>query len=143
MIISDNKKTDKKAYSTSIFSEDLDIYYYQSRRKEVISRRQYNRWHNLSPTSLAHEQKYTEPESRIVLPRNERYRTAVLYRSYCLIRKVLRHNDDGGVEDTEDVKNVVFQMTDKTANSTKSVLVKKFLAESKRAHDPSRIHKRY
>lgn len=71
---------------------------------------------------------------------NDRYQMAVDYQSYHLICKLQRYWEDVVSEIQKMKKKVTVQMKDQVLNGQDSTSVIKFLTESKRAYDSSRIH---
>lgn len=81
-------------YSTFTALDELEIRRHRHDLGEERSRCHLDRPHHRSPTHLAQKRIYSESGINVLIPVNARYQTAVDYRSYRLIRKSQRYDED-------------------------------------------------
>lgn len=102
--ISDDKKKNPKAYSTSTSSNESEIRRYGSRSRERRCRRYRTCRHLDSLTLSAHKQEHSEFDLNFLVPVIERYQEDLEYCSYRFIHKISEIWWRNGIWNAEDAK---------------------------------------
>lgn len=89
----------------------------------------------IPPTPLARKRDVSKTSFEILVPANKRYEKAVDYRSYHLIQKSQRYENDVPSKIQKMRKKVAVQMESQSINSKDFISVINFVTEVKQAYD--------
>lgn len=122
-VISDDRKTNPKAYSKLSSSPESDICRHNLRRQERSSKPHRSRQHYPFPVHPVRRPEFSESGLKVLVLVNERYPKTVDYGSYRSMYKSQRNDDDLASETQKMHKNVGIQMKDPAFNKKNSISV--------------------